>query len=59
MPTYEFHCNECDSTFDVEESISEHERDVSEHRTTCPGCGAADVSPQVTAFEVRTSRKSA
>jgi len=59
MPTYEFHCNECDATFDVEESVSEHDRDLSEHRTLCPDCGAGDVSPQVSAFEVRTSRKSA
>jgi len=59
MPTYEFRCNDCNATFEVEESISEHDRDVHEHRARCPKCNSLDVAPQIAAFEVRTSRKSA
>jgi putative FmdB family regulatory protein len=59
MPTYEFRCEECGTTFEVEESISDHDRDVNERRAACPKCGSVNVAPQIAAFEVRTSRKSA
>ena len=39
MPTYEYHCKECDGRFEIVESLREHER----RRARCPECGGRDV----------------
>jgi len=59
MPTYEFRCNDCKATFDVEESVRDHDRDLEEHRMKCPKCGSENVIAQISTFEVKTVRKSA
>jgi putative FmdB family regulatory protein len=37
MPTYEFHCNNCDNNFEKWFSMTE------EHKTNCPNCGSDNV----------------
>lgn len=59
MPTYEFRCTDCGTVFELDESMSEHDRDIREHKAKCPKCQSVNVAPQVAAFEVRTTRKSA
>ena len=59
MPTYEFQCQRCHATFEVIASIEEYERMRKACTLRCTTCGSTDVVPQIAAFEVRTSRKSA
>ena len=54
MPTYEYQCRACRSTFSVRESISEHgHADV-----TCPKCRSQDVELRMSEFYAKTPRKS-
>jgi putative FmdB family regulatory protein len=59
MPTYAFYCSQCKATFELIASMAEHERMKKEKTLKCSSCGSSEVVPQVTTFEVRTSRKSA
>lgn len=54
MPTYEYRCDKCGQTFEKEESIKEHEA----HKARCPKCGSEQVSPVLSHFFAKTSRKS-
>jgi putative FmdB family regulatory protein len=55
MPLYEFYCDNCGQTFEVRQSLAEHERSKPE----CPRCHSASrVEPQLSHFNAVTSRKS-
>jgi putative FmdB family regulatory protein len=53
MPIYEFQCRRCNRSFELRQSLKEHEA----HRPTCPSCGSDDTQPMLSAFFARTSRK--
>jgi len=53
MPIYEYLCESCKKGFEITLSISERAK-VS---VKCPGCGSNKVSPQMTVFSAKTSRK--
>ena len=57
MPTYEFLCQKCHKPFVRTYSIAEYEREANK-RLKCPRCGSSRVVRQISAFEVKTSRKS-
>ena len=54
MPTYELECNKCGHTFNMLESISDHDK----HKERCPSCDSEDVKALVSAVNVKTSKKS-
>lgn len=54
MPTYEYVCLGCNHEFSVIQSISEHEK----AKVACPKCKSKKVKQQVSAFQVKTSKKS-
>lgn len=54
MPTYEYACHACHSTFAVRESISQHGRGG----VTCPNCRSRDVELRMSEFYAKTPRKS-
>ncbi len=39
MPTYEYHCRDCDERFEIVETIRRHER---RRHTACPKCSGRD-----------------
>jgi putative FmdB family regulatory protein len=54
MPRYEFRCERCEKSFETTLTITERASvDVK-----CPVCGSDLVSPQLTVFTAKTSRKS-
>jgi putative FmdB family regulatory protein len=57
MPTYEFYCKKCAKPFEWIASISEYERRRKEGMQ-CPDCDSTDVVQQISAFQVKTSKKS-
>jgi putative FmdB family regulatory protein len=57
MPTYEFLCGKCGKTFEQTCSIEEYER-KKEKRFKCLKCGSLKVVRQISAFQVKTSKKS-
>jgi putative FmdB family regulatory protein len=59
MPVYEFKCRDCETEFEVIASLAEYERVKQERTVKCTACGSENVVPEIVAFEVRTSRKSA
>ncbi len=58
MPTYELHCQACDATFELKESIAVHEQHQRKHDVQCPDCASTAVEPQLSVVEVKTSKKS-
>jgi putative FmdB family regulatory protein len=54
MPTYEYRCTRCGETFEKDESVREHE----ERKARCPKCGSAELSPMLSRFYAKTSKKS-
>jgi putative FmdB family regulatory protein len=54
MPTYQYRCQECDTTFERTETISEHEA----AKPQCPKCGSKKVSVVPARIYVVTSKKS-
>ena len=46
MPFYTFHCEECETTFDVRATIQER---VAGLRPPCPKCASHEVQPVITA----------
>jgi putative FmdB family regulatory protein len=54
MPTYEYRCQHCGTTFERRERIAEHEA----AKPQCPQCGSDRVAPVVSAFYAKTSKKS-
>lgn len=57
MPNYDFQCQKCSKLFELTFSISEYER-VKKNTIKCPECGSVKVARQISAFEVKTSKKS-
>jgi putative FmdB family regulatory protein len=54
MPFYEFACQDCRKQFSLVLSIKERESG----RVTCPECGSTKVTPLISSFMVKTSKKS-
>jgi putative FmdB family regulatory protein len=54
MPTYEYRCPECKKQFSVILSIKEHDG----KKAKCPKCGGKKPDQILTAFQVKTSKKS-
>ncbi len=57
MPTYEYLCKRCEKVFDLVLSMAEHQR-ISKKGAKCPQCGSSRVEPQISSFQVKTSKKS-
>lgn len=57
MPTYGFYCNKCRKSFEWLASIGEYER-CRKEGMHCPNCDGTDVVQQISAFQVKTSKKS-
>lgn len=55
MARYEFRCEDCGESFEVERSMSEHER---EGPPACPECGSGDTRQLMSGFFPDTSDKS-
>ncbi len=56
MATYEYRCQDCQSTFTISERISKHEERKSE-APACPSCGGRDTRQVFSAFYAKTSSK--
>ena len=54
MPRYEFVCKSCGKGFEVTLTFAERAK----AKSKCPGCGSKKVTPQLTVFTAKTSRKS-
>ena len=54
MPRYEFMCEPCKKSFEVTLTFSER----ATAKVKCPKCDSRKVTPQMTAFTAKTSRKS-
>jgi len=57
MPTYEFLCKKCKKRFERICSLEEYERETKK-KIKCPKCGSTSVVRQISAFQVKTSKKS-
>jgi hypothetical protein len=57
MPTDESYCNTCAKPFEWIASISAYDRRRKEGMH-CPDCDGTDVVQQISAFQVKTSKKS-
>jgi putative FmdB family regulatory protein len=55
MPTYEYLCKDCDTSFAKILTLAVHDKES----IACPKCGSKNVRQEVTAFYPVTSRKSA
>ena len=54
MPNYAFLCRACEESFEVRESVKEHDR----HREKCPKCGSDKIRQRFGSVYVKTSKKS-
>ena len=54
MPSYEYRCPKCNKKFTLILSIREHDAG----KGKCPKCGGKKLEQLITAFQVKTSRKS-
>ena len=54
MPSYDYRCEKCNKKFTALLSIGEHDAG----KVKCPKCGERKVEQLITAFQVKTSRKS-
>jgi putative FmdB family regulatory protein len=54
MPRYEFLCQECQKTFELTMTISEHEKG----NVRCTTCKSTRVVPQLGSFTTQTAKKS-
>lgn len=57
MPTYEFLCQKCGKAFEQILSIEEYEH-RKDKAIKCLKCGSSRVARQISAFQVKTSKKS-
>lgn len=57
MPTYEFLCRKCSAAFEFTCTISEYDR-MKKEGIKCEKCGGTEVTQQISAFQVKTSKKS-
>jgi len=54
MPTYEYHCKECNKKFDLMMTISQHEK----AKVVCPKCNSKKVEQKAAAFFAVSAKKS-
>jgi putative FmdB family regulatory protein len=54
MPSYDYRCPKCKKKFTAILSIREHDAG----KAKCPKCGGKKLEQLITAFQVKTSRKS-
>ena len=54
MPRYEFRCESCEKDFEATLTMTER----ANARVKCPKCGTTKITPQLTVFTAKTSRKS-
>jgi len=54
MPSYDYRCPKCKKKFTALLSIGEHDAG----KAKCPKCGGKKLEQLITAFQVKTSRKS-
>jgi len=54
MPTYEYHCQDCDQTFTIHQSVEERDSASVE----CPQCQEKNVEQVISPFVAVTSKKS-
>jgi putative FmdB family regulatory protein len=57
MPTYEFLCQKCKKRFELVWSLEQYDREM-KRKPKCPKCGSTSVARQISAVEVKTSKKS-
>jgi putative FmdB family regulatory protein len=57
MPIYEFLCRKCEKPFERTYSLAEYDREMKK-KIKCPKCGSVRVVRQISAVEVKTSKKS-
>lgn len=57
MPIYEFLCEKCKKPFELTCSLTEYERAMKK-KFKCPKCKSTKVVRQISAIEVKTSKKS-
>jgi putative FmdB family regulatory protein len=57
MPIYEFLCRKCEKPFERTLSLAEYEQEIKK-KAKCPRCGSTRVVRQISAVEVKTSKKS-
>lgn len=55
MPVYDYHCQDCDKTFEKALTLREHDS----KQMRCPHCGGKNIVQQAAAFYAVTSKKSA
>jgi putative FmdB family regulatory protein len=58
VPSYLFHCRDCQKPFTKQLSLQEHE-EIEEINVVCPLCGSDEVDQQQSPFYAVTSKKSA
>jgi putative FmdB family regulatory protein len=56
MPVYEFYCKDCKKEFEVQMRLAQYEK--SKNQQKCLECDGKNVQQKISAFEVKTSRKS-
>jgi putative FmdB family regulatory protein len=54
MPVYDYVCNDCQNSFELVLTLTEHEQD----NISCPTCGSKNVEQDAVAFYAVTSKKS-
>jgi putative FmdB family regulatory protein len=57
MPTYEFLCLKCEESFERIYSLNEYETEMKK-KIKCPKCASTNVVRQISAVQVKTSKKS-
>ncbi|NIR67258.1 MAG: zinc ribbon domain-containing protein [Aliifodinibius sp.] len=55
MPTYEFHCKDCNKTFSIQLTIAEFEK---KSPPKCPHCKGSNVRQIFSSVSVQTDKKS-
>ena len=54
MPTYEYRCTKCGTTFERQEPLAEHAK----AHPRCPKCQSSTVEPVLANVYVKTAKKS-
>ncbi len=57
MPRYEFLCRKCEKPFELVYSLAEYDREMKK-KIKCPKCESTSVVRQISAVQVKTSKKS-
>jgi putative FmdB family regulatory protein len=57
MPTYEFHCEKCNKTFEQVWALAEYDKRIKQ-KQKCPKCNSTRVVRALSVVQVKTSKKS-